>query len=142
MTRGVFEVLKRFENSRIMFPGEDKFVDGTVVIARGLVKSPEALRVYGYQKGGGYSGLSRAIVNRHEIDVSGAEYNDEGEPVLRPVPLLDEFDENSNCQSTKSDLVLKAETVEAFKEAQDIIDGRVQSKAYSSVQELVDDIME
>lgn len=34
------------------------------------------------------------------------------------------------------------ETVEAFKEAQDIIDGKVESKAYSSVQDLVADIME
>ena len=33
-------------------------------------------------------------------------------------------------------------TVEAFKEAQDIIDGKVESKAYSSVQDLVADIME
>ena len=34
------------------------------------------------------------------------------------------------------------ETLEAFREAQDIVDGKVETKAYSSVEDLVADIME
>lgn len=81
------EVLKRYNNARIMFYGEDQFKDGNVIVARGFIEDPDALRVYGYEDNGEYRALSRAIVDKHEIDAVEADMDGNGNVVLRPAKI-------------------------------------------------------
>ena len=87
---GVLEELARYENARIVFRNEEKFRDGTVIVVRGFIEGPEEVLVFGFENGGDYRALSRAIVNKKEINPVRAELDKEGNVVLLPPPLPDD----------------------------------------------------